>query len=164
VKYPILYRTLTALQIQKSRQLAVKLRILNLNLRVKGSKIRLRLNFPSRNRLEVGKQQNELSKDTRRQMLGRQSSQDTITKKGKRKGTRKEGIAADLWCCQYSFTELERTLYVAFDSVGLRTIRRFADRSKRWLMAYINGLTAEQREYAEKLYKSHRRAGRDVFV
>jgi len=64
----------------------------------------------------------------------------------------------------YSFTELERTLYVAFDSVGLRTIRRFADRSKRWMMAYINGLTAEQREYAEKLYKSHRQAGRDVFV
>lgn len=66
--------------------------------------------------------------------------------------------------CQYSFTELERTLYAAFDSVGLRTIRRFADRSKRWMMAYINGLTAEQREYAEKQYKSHRRAGRDVFV
>lgn len=82
MKYPILYWTLTALQIQKSRQLLVKLRILNLNLRVKGSKIRL---FPSRNRLEVGKLQNELSKDTRRQMLGRQSSQDTITIKRKKK-------------------------------------------------------------------------------
>jgi hypothetical protein len=54
--------------------------------------------------------------------------------------------------------------FAAFDSVRLRTIRRFADRSKRWMMAYINGLTAEQREYAEKQYKSHRRAGRDVFV
>jgi len=35
-------------------------------------------------------------------------------------------------------------MYVAFDSVGLRTIRRFADRSKRWVMAYqwIDGRAA----------------------
>ena len=31
-------------------------------------------------------------------------------------------------------------------------------------MAYINGLTVELREYAEKQYKSHRRTDRDVFT
>ena len=50
------------------------------------------------------------------------------------------------------------------DSVELKTIRRFAARSKRRMMAYINGLTVGQREYAGKRYKSHRRADRDVFV
>ena len=53
---------------------------------------------------------------------------------------------------------------MAFYSVGLQTIRRFANRSKRWMMAYANRLIVEQREYAEKQYKSHRRAGRDAFV
>jgi transposase len=45
--------------------------------------------------------------------------------------------------CQYSFPELEKILFVALDSVELKTIRRFAARSKRWMMAYINGLTVE---------------------
>ena len=66
--------------------------------------------------------------------------------------------------CQYSFPELEKILFVALDSVELKTIRRFAARSKRWMMAYINGLTVGQREYAEKQCKPHRRADRDVFV
>jgi hypothetical protein len=66
--------------------------------------------------------------------------------------------------CKYSFAELEKTVYEAMDSVSLKTIRRFADRSKRWMMAYITGLTQEQREYAEKQYKSHRREYRQVFV
>jgi len=51
--------------------------------------------------------------------------------------------------CQYSFPELEKILFVAFDSVELGIMRRYTDRSKRWVMAYINGLTVEQREYAE---------------
>jgi len=66
--------------------------------------------------------------------------------------------------CQYSFLELEKLLFVALDSVELKTIRRFAARSKRWMMAYINGLTVGQREYAEKQCKPHRRADRYVFV
>lgn len=66
--------------------------------------------------------------------------------------------------CWYSFPELEKTLYTAFDSVGLQTIRRFANQSKRWIMAYINGVTVEQHEYAEKQYKSHRRTDRNVFI
>jgi len=66
--------------------------------------------------------------------------------------------------CKYSFPELERTVLMAMDSVTLKTIRRFADRSKRWLMAYIDGLTKEQREFAEKQYKlSHRREYRQFF-
>ena len=48
------------------------------------------------------------------------------------------------------------------ESVTLKTIRRFADRSKR-LMSYINGLTDDQRNYAGKVYKSHRREYRRVF-
>src|SRR5258706_3170450 len=66
--------------------------------------------------------------------------------------------------CKYSFPELEKTVLEAMGSVDIKTIRRFADRSKRWLMAYINGLTEEQRAYAEKQYKSHRREDRKIFV
>jgi hypothetical protein len=66
--------------------------------------------------------------------------------------------------CQYSFPELEKISFVAIDSVKLKTIRLFAARRKRWVIAYINGLTVEQREYAERQYKSHRRADRYVFV
>ena len=66
--------------------------------------------------------------------------------------------------CPYSFAELEGTVLEAMDSVSLKTIRRFAERSKRWTMAYINGLTEEQRIYAEKAYKSHRRKYRQVFI
>ena len=29
------------------------------------------------------------------------------------------------------------------NTVSLKTIQRFAERSKRWVMAYINGLTEE---------------------
>ncbi len=66
--------------------------------------------------------------------------------------------------CKYSFPELEKTVVEAMNSVDIKTIRRFADRSKRWMMAYIRGLTEEQRAYAEKEYKSHRRECRQVFV
>jgi hypothetical protein len=66
--------------------------------------------------------------------------------------------------CKYTFPELEKTVLVAMDLVSLITIRRFAERSKRWMMAYMNSLTEEQRAYAEHKYKSHRRATRDVFV
>jgi hypothetical protein len=66
--------------------------------------------------------------------------------------------------CKYSFLELEKTVMAAMDSIDVKTIRRFADRSKRWMMAYINGLSEEQRTYAEKQYKSHRREYREVFV
>ena len=66
--------------------------------------------------------------------------------------------------CRYSFPELEPTVLQAMDSVDLRTIRRFAMRSKRWMLSYINGLTEEQRSFAEREYKSHRRLTRQIFV
>jgi hypothetical protein len=66
--------------------------------------------------------------------------------------------------CKYTFTELEKTVIEAMDSVELKTIRRFAMRSKRWMMAYMNGLTEEQRAFAEKKYRSHRRETRKIVV
>jgi IS5 family transposase len=66
--------------------------------------------------------------------------------------------------CKYTFSELENTVLEAMGSVDLKTIRRFAIRSKRWMLAYINGLTEEQRAYAEKVYRSHRREARQISV
>ena len=66
--------------------------------------------------------------------------------------------------CKYSFTQLENTIYEAMESVSLQIIRRFAQRSKLWTMAYIEGLNKEQAAYAGKQYKSHRREYRDAFV
>jgi hypothetical protein len=66
--------------------------------------------------------------------------------------------------CQYSFSELEKTVLEAMKSVSLKTIRRFAMRSKRWMLAYINGLTEEQRAFAEKAYRSHRWEARRIVV
>ena len=66
--------------------------------------------------------------------------------------------------CKYSFLELEQTVLEAMDSVSLKTIRRFAMRSKRWMWAYMNGLTEEQRNFAERAYVSHRRETRHIFV
>ena len=60
--------------------------------------------------------------------------------------------------------ELEKTIRDAMDSASLKTIRRFADRSKRWLTAYTNELSKEQREVAEKQYKSRRREYCQAFV
>ena len=66
--------------------------------------------------------------------------------------------------CKYSFAELEPTVLRGMDSIEVKTIRRFAMRSKRWIMAYTNGLSEEQRAFAEKQYKSHRRETRGIFV
>lgn len=57
--------------------------------------------------------------------------------------------------CKYSFPELENRIFEAMDSVTFRTIRRFADGSKRRMLSCINGLTEEQGEYTEKAYISH---------
>jgi transposase len=65
---------------------------------------------------------------------------------------------------KYSFPELEPTVLQAMESVSIKTIRRFAMRSKRWMLAYMNGLTEEQRAFSEKVYRSHRREARRVFV
>jgi hypothetical protein len=50
------------------------------------------------------------------------------------------------------------------DHISLHTIRRFANRSKRWLWSYIDGPNEEERKHAEKVYKSHRQAiNKDFF-
>jgi len=66
--------------------------------------------------------------------------------------------------CKYSFIELQKTIYKAMQLVDLKTIRRFAMQSKRWMVAYMNGLTEEQRNYAKKQYKLHSHETRKVFV
>ena len=63
---------------------------------------------------------------------------------------------------------LEKTAGIPFKNsrlpFELKTIRRFAMRSKRRMMAYMNGLSEEQRAFAEKQYKSHRHETRQIFV
>ena len=66
--------------------------------------------------------------------------------------------------CKYSFAELEGVVDAAMESVSLQTIWGFAERSKVWMAAYIEGLTEEQRAYAEKQYKSHQRQFQQVLV
>ena len=45
--------------------------------------------------------------------------------------------------CIYSFV-LEDTVNAGLNSVSLTTIRRFANLSRRWIDAYINGLNDRQ--------------------
>lgn len=66
--------------------------------------------------------------------------------------------------CNYSFKELEETIRKGLDFPSLKTIRRFANRSMRWMEAYDQKLTKEQRDFAEKQYKSHRREYRRNLV
>ena len=60
--------------------------------------------------------------------------------------------------CSYSFAGLELTVVKGLDSVSLKTIRRFANKSMRWILSYAEkDLTPEQRKYTQKVYTSHRR-------
>lgn len=59
--------------------------------------------------------------------------------------------------CNYSFAGLESTVSNALRSVSLTTIRRFAQRSNRWIQAYANGLSPGQQQFAVQVYRSHRR-------
>jgi hypothetical protein len=49
--------------------------------------------------------------------------------------------------CNYSFRELEETVQDGLESVSLHTIRRFANRSRKWIDSYINGLSEKQKEF-----------------
>ena len=60
--------------------------------------------------------------------------------------------------CNYSFAELETTVIAGLESVSLRTIQQFANISRRWIDAYINGRTVEQQRFVETQESSHRRA------
>ncbi|RPB06531.1 hypothetical protein P167DRAFT_497490 [Morchella conica CCBAS932] len=66
--------------------------------------------------------------------------------------------------CSYSFSKLEETIWEGLESVSLKTIRRFANRSRRWVQAYADGLTKEQKVFADKQYRSHRREYKSSLV
>ena len=59
--------------------------------------------------------------------------------------------------CNYSFVELEDTVRAGLESVSLTAIRRFANRFKRWIDAYINSLNDRQQAFVEGQGGSHRR-------
>ena len=64
--------------------------------------------------------------------------------------------------CTYSFSDLESTVETALDSVPLITIRRFANKSMRWIISYDTGLSPEELALTQKQYTSHRRDYRKV--
>ena len=66
--------------------------------------------------------------------------------------------------CNYSFAELEATVLAGLESVSLRTIQRLANRSRRWIGSYINGLNDKQKEFVERQEKSHRRGMEEGLV
>ena len=57
--------------------------------------------------------------------------------------------------CNYSFV-LEDMIKAGLNSVSLTTIRRFANRSRRWIDVYIDGLDDRQQVFVGK-EGSHRR-------
>ena len=59
--------------------------------------------------------------------------------------------------CNYFFAELESTVLAGLESVSLRSIQQYANRSRRWINSYIDGLGDKQREFVERQEKSHRR-------
>ena len=65
--------------------------------------------------------------------------------------------------CNYSFVDLEDTVKAGLNSVSLTTIQRFANRSRRWIDACIDGLDDRQQAFVEGEEGSHRRGiGEDV--
>ena len=57
----------------------------------------------------------------------------------------------------YSFVDLEDTIKAGLNSVSLTTIWRFANRSKRWIDAYIDGLNDRKQAFVKGQEGSHRR-------
>jgi hypothetical protein len=59
--------------------------------------------------------------------------------------------------CQCNFAELEKKNYYGSNGSCIFTYyQEVANRSKRWLWSYIDGLNEEERKHAGKVYKSHR--------
>jgi len=59
--------------------------------------------------------------------------------------------------CDYSFDGLKSTVPAALESIGIGLIRRFANKSFRYMDAYRRGLTGADAEKQVKKYRSHRR-------
>jgi hypothetical protein len=65
--------------------------------------------------------------------------------------------------CNYTWTDLQKTVPKALDSVSLITIRRFAQKSWRYMDIYRKGITGKLAEFAAKKYKSHRRVPDSIY-
>ena len=50
---------------------------------------------------------------------------------------------------------LKRNMLAALKAVPLKSMRKFANRSRRFMDAYIHGLNGWQAAWTEKVYKGH---------
>ena len=65
--------------------------------------------------------------------------------------------------CDYTWRELQNVVPEALESVSLRQIRGYAQKSFRYMDAYRKGLDVKQAEYAVKKYKRHRIIPQTIF-
>jgi phage terminase Nu1 subunit (DNA packaging protein) len=65
--------------------------------------------------------------------------------------------------CDYIWSDLQKIVPEALDSVPLITIRKFARKSWRYMDIYRKGITGKMAEFAVKKYKSHRRVPDSVY-